>query len=535
MRKEDKTVLYVDDEEQNLEGFKFLFGRDFNIFTSLNAKDAFTILENNEIKVLISDQRMPEITGLEFLKQVKVKYPDIICIILTAYADIEALIQAVNQGGIYRYMLKPWEKSDLFIAINNALEKYNYLLVNKLLLEDIQIKNKELKQYNAELKSTVEQLKIAKEKAEESDRLKQSFLQNISHEIRTPMNGILGFADLLKSDNISKETRMSYLEIINKSGEQLMQIIEDVLDIAKIEAGQVDINKNIVNINQLLMDIYNFHLPQINNNGLAFELVNPYGNSHFFLNIDAVKLRQILDNLINNAKKFTRSGKIKLSILQESDQILLTVEDSGIGIPPEEIVAVFEPFRQIESTLKDKFSGTGLGLSITKSYVEMMGGKIWVESELERGTIFYISLPLIAIPVNEVNENVTGIISLKFDKAYNILVVEDEDVNYYYLNTILKQMNLKTLRAVNGASAIEMVNKNNEIDLVLMDIRLPDFNGYIAAKEIKEIRKNLPVIAQSAYALGSAKEKALSSGCDNFISKPLLKEDLFRLLKKYIT
>ena len=534
MKKEDKTVLYIDDEEQNLEGFRFLFARDFNIFTALNVKEANTILEKNEIKVLISDQRMPEISGLKFLEKVKVKFPDIICIILTAFADVDALIQAVNQGGIYRFILKPWDHSDLLVTINNALDKYSFVTENKALLKDIQDKNNELKKYNAQLKTTVEQLKAAKEKAEESERLKQSFLQNISHEIRTPMNGILGFADLLKSDDISNETRNSYLEIISKSGEQLLQIIENVLDIAKIEAGRVDVNKKNANINELLNDVYEFHLPQINNYGLKFELENPYRNSSFFLNIDAVKLRQILDNLINNAKKFTQTGYIKLNIQQGPNHVLITVKDTGIGISPENIVTVFEPFRQIEPTLNKKFSGTGLGLSITKSYVEMMGGKIWVESELNKGSVFYILLPLVVLTDNEIDNNLNDNSTLKFTQEYTILVVEDEDINFHYLEKILKQMNLNILRADSGASAIKLVRNNQNIDLILMDIRLPDFNGYIAAEEIKKVRKDLPIIAQSAYAFDSAKEKALLSGCSDFIPKPLLKEDLFKIMKNYL-
>lgn len=533
MDKSGNAILYVDDEQQNLDGFKFIFRKAYTIFSTTDVDEAFNIIKDNEIKVLISDQKMPVLTGIELIAKVNQSNPEIVCIILTAYADMEAVIQAVNLGGVYRYMMKPWEEADLRLSINSALERYSIKKENKALLEDIQLKNKELKRYNGELEETVEELQTAKEKAEESDRLKQAFLQNISHEIRTPMNGILGFADLLKTPQLDTETQHSYISTITSSGKQLMNIIENVLDVAKIEAGQVELNSRTFELNTFLDDIYSFHYLQIDETKVDFTLENPYREQNITVYSDNVKLRQILDNLLNNARKFTPSGFIKLKVVGEEDETLFIIEDSGIGIPQDKQTTVFEPFRQVENIETNVKSGTGLGLSITRSFVDLFGGNIWLQSEEGKGTQFYISLPLILTPANTKNMDLTIKTDLIFDSNKSILIVEDDDVSYNYLNTILLQMNLKTTRAISGKEAFDHLSTPDKFDLVLMDIKLPDYSGLEITKELRTQGSKLPIIAQTSYALSNIREEALRAGCDDFITKPILKRELFSAIKKH--
>ena len=532
MEKQDKSILYVDDEQQNLDGFKFIFRRDYSIFTSIKISEAFEIIKTNDIKVLISDQRMPEMTGLEFISNIKKTNPDIVCIILTAYADMEAVIQAVNMGTVYRYMMKPWEEADLRLSINSALERYAYKKENAKLLDDIKSKNNELKRYNNELKETIEELKAAKEKAEESDRLKQAFLQNISHEIRTPMNGILGFADLLRTPGLDDKSRISYINTISSSGQQLISIIENVLDIAKIEAGQVELIIKETDLNYLLSDIFNFHKMQVEED-VDFFLENPYQNKPFIVNTDAVKLRQILDNLLQNARKFTIKGSITLKLIKEEDEVLFIVEDTGIGIPQDKLSSIFIPFRQIENEQSTVHSGTGLGLAITRSYVELFGGNIWVQSEENAGTQFFISLPLKANEESMQHKQKTDNDLYYFDNNNSVLVVEDDDVSYNYINTILLQMNLKTTRASSGNEAIALC-RNHIFDAILMDIKLPDISGLEVTREIRNTGKTIPIIAQTSYALSNIRDEAFNAGCNDFITKPLLKKDLYNALRGQI-
>ena len=376
------------------------------------------------------------------------------------------------------------------------------------------------------------QLKTAKEKAEESDRLKSAFLANMSHEIRTPMNGIMGFSMMLADNSLPNDTRETYLKIINSSCEQLLHLVNDIIDISKIEAGQIDLSESSFDLKELFDEVFSFYSLTIQEKGIGFviELSEILSEKHVIVS-DRIKLRQLLDNLLSNAIKFTQTGKIIFRYEIAGDYFKIEIEDTGIGIQEDFQAIIFERFRQVETSYTKKYGGTGLGLAITKAYIEKMGGKIWVRSEPGKGSTFSFILPF--RPVSGIAKNIKQVQDIPYLKGeMTILVVEDEEVNWLYINEILKK-SAKILNAVTGAQAIEFVKSHPEIEIVLMDIKLPDINGLELTKIIKQINSKIIIIAQTAFALSGDREKALEAGCSDYITKPLKKDDLLKLISRY--
>jgi PAS domain S-box-containing protein len=384
-----------------------------------------------------------------------------------------------------------------------------------------------------EEKQIQEELIKAKEKAEENDRLKSAFLANISHEIRTPMNGILGFAELLKEPELSKLEHQTYIQVIEQSGQRMLSIINDIVDISKIEAGQMHINLSVSDINQLIRDLHTFFIPEAQNRGIQLTYSLGLNDNDCKIEMDHTKVSQVLSNLIKNALKFTHKGIINFGYKHKEHMLEFFIHDTGIGISPEQKEYIFERFVQGSTSLTRKYEGAGLGLSISKAYAEMLGGKIWVESELEKGTSFYFSIPYNPIytslenPKKEVSQS--GSIP-----PLSILIVEDDENNMHYLVEIFKNSKSKIIKAVNGFEAVEMVKNNPLLDIVLMDLKIPEMDGFEATKAIKKIRPDIPVIAQTAYAFSDDKEKAIESGCDEFIAKPFKPELLYSTINKLL-
>jgi PAS domain S-box-containing protein len=393
--------------------------------------------------------------------------------------------------------------------------------------------NEELKKSNEQILLINSQFKIAKEKAEESDHLKSAFLANMSHEIRTPMNGIMGFSMMLADSSLQDDTREAYIKIVNSSCDQLLHIVNDIIDISKIEAGQIDISQSSFDLRELLEEVISFYGPAAKEKGidLMIEPLPEILSDNRRIISDHTKLRQVLDNLLSNAIKFTHSGRIVFRYKLTDDSLKVDIEDTGIGIKSDLQSIIFERFRQVETSYTKKYGGTGLGLSITKAYIEKMGGKIWVHSELGKGSTFSFILPCSRdeVGVKEAKE-IRKSSQIKGDMT--ILIVEDEEINWLYLHEILKR-SVKTLNAVTGAQAIECIKKHPEIEIVLMDIKLPDINGLELTKIIKQTNNKIKVIAQTAFALAGDREKALEAGCSDYLTKPVRKEDLLSLISLY--
>lgn len=413
--------------------------------------------------------------------------------------------------------------------------------------DEIQRKNEELEKHRTNLERMIEDrtrdLIIAKHKAEEADKLKTAFLANMSHEIRTPLNAIIGFAELLVSDTSSEDSKQEIKKIIERNTSSLLSLINDIIDFSKIEAGQVEIRETSFSLNILLNELiqmYKEELRKVNsydNKSLEFYINPAYFNDNYYIVSDPYRLNQILNNLISNAIKFSSKGTIEVGyrIINNNTEIEFFVSDHGIGIDKKYFDVIFDRFRKIEDDNIKLYRGTGLGLSISKLLIELMKGRIYIESKIGTGSTFYVVLPFVkreqtvTMPVTEAKR-----ITDEDWGNKTILIVEDEESSYKILKAILKNTKAHILRASNGLEAVSMFKTNPQIDLILMDIKLPIMDGIKAAKAIKQIKKTVPIIAQTAYALQDEERKIMSSGFDAYMAKPLLTNKVLSTIKKYI-
>ncbi len=385
-----------------------------------------------------------------------------------------------------------------------------------------------------EHKKLTEELTEAKERAEESDRLKSAFLANMSHEIRTPMNGIMGFAELLKeSQNIDDKTRQEYVSLIEKSGHRMLNIINDIIDISKIESGQMKINIKNSNVNKQIEYLYKFFKPEVEAKGMQLRYKNALPDKEAEINTDSEKFYAVLANLIKNAIKYSIEGYIEFGYERKDKFLEFYVKDTGIGIPEGRQKAIFERFIQADIDNKMALHGAGLGLSISKAYVEMLGGRIRVESEEGVGSIFYFTLPCNTATKIENKKDAPAIDQHNDLEEIKILVTEDDEISIVLLNYLIKGFARDIIYAKTGYEAIEECRKNPDIDLILMDIQIPELNGFEATRKIREFNKDVVIIAQTAYGLAGDREKCIEAGCDDYIVKPVNKNKLMDLFQKY--
>ncbi len=407
---------------------------------------------------------------------------------------------------------------------------------------ELVIANKELAFQNEEKEKRAAELIVAKEHAEESDRLKSAFLANMSHEIRTPMNGILGFAGLLTTPNLTGEKQQEYIHIIEHSGKRMLNIINDIVSISKIESGILEVNISESNINEQMEYLQNFFKAETDKKGILLSFNNWLLEKDFVIKTDREKLYAILTNLIKNAIKFTNEGFIEFSCIKKGKFIEFCVKDSGVGIRQELRSLIFERFRQGSESLSRNYEGAGLGLSISKAYVELLGGKIWVESEEENlaegkvgGSAFFFTIPFLT-PKNEQSfvENHFEI-STEMSQANHlkILITEDDETMEKLIAIKIKKYAKEVFVARNGEEAVQICRENPDIDLILMDIKMPIMNGYEATKEIRKFNKKVIIVAQTAYAFLGDKEKSMQTGFNDYISKPFKKVTFSDLMEKY--
>ena len=397
------------------------------------------------------------------------------------------------------------------------------------------IANKELAFQNDEKEKRALELVIAKEKAEESDWLKTAFLANMSHEIRTPMNGILGFSELLKKPNLTGQQQQHYIRIIEKSGHRMLNTINDIISISKIESGLMELDISESNVNEQIEYIYTFFKPEVEGRGLQLFKKNGLPFDKAVLKTDREKIFAILTNLVKNAIKFTETGSIDIGYIQKGEYLEFYVKDSGIGVDDERQEAIFERFMQADISDSRAYEGAGLGLSISKAFVEMLGGELRVESKKGKGSSFYFTIPYIN-SLREKAKKETGLNPYAIGvqtKKLKLLIVEDDETSDLLLTIRLEDISREILHASNGFEAIEACRDNPDIDLILMDIKMPVMDGHQATKEIRKFNKDLIIIAQTAHAFEGDKEKAIASGCNDCLSKPVVTKELMALIESY--
>lgn len=377
------------------------------------------------------------------------------------------------------------------------------------------------------------ELMAAKLKAEESDHLKTVFLQNISHEIRTPMNGILGFIDLLDNDELIETDRKKYLDIVKKSGNRLLYTINDVIEISKIESNQIILHMSHVHLEQFMSGLLRFFDNQAADKNLTLFLDNIPSDNSILIETDKSLLEKIFINLIKNAIKFTTTGSINFGYKIKEDMLNFYVNDTGCGIPENRQSAIYDRFVQSDLDITRAHEGSGLGLAISRAYVEMMGGKIWVESEIDKGSTFYFTTPY--KPVNTA-ENKYAEKPETFDslsKPLNILVAEDDEISFLYLENLLLHKNIHIFRASDGLETLKKLDSIPDINILLLDIRMPGLSGIEVAQRVRKNNRSIPIIAQTAYAFTEERIKIQKAGFNDIISKPINKNELIKTILKH--
>ncbi|MDI9311249.1 MAG: ATP-binding protein [Limnohabitans sp.] len=385
------------------------------------------------------------------------------------------------------------------------------------------------------------QLEVEKSKAEQSDKLKTAFLTNLSHEIRTPMNAILGFSDLLDSDYLNEIEKKEYLKIIKNSGKNLVSIIDDLIEMSKIDSNLVKPKATSIYIDEFMEELYNSLKVAIpKEKKIALILVKSSLKIGKKVITDEVKLRQIITNLIINAFKFTNSGYVKLSYQWNDfeDKLEFSVEDTGIGIEKENQELIFDRFRRVDGDYSIKVGGLGLGLAITKAYVEMLNGSISLTSELGKGSKFSFSIPIVYDVSSEKEEKgekySEGVGIKKLNSIATILIAEDDNINFLLFQKLIKDYDCNVVRARDGEEAVDFAKNRNDIDIILMDIKMPRLSGFDAFIKIRSFNKNIPIIAQTAFSASEEINKIKELGFDGYITKPIDKNKLFMILNNVL-
>lgn len=395
-------------------------------------------------------------------------------------------------------------------------------------------KNEIIKKRNSQLRKINEELKAAKEKAEESDRLKSAFLANMSHEIRTPMNGILGFAELLQDPHLTDKEAQEFISLIRISGKRMLNIINDLIDISKVESGMASVSTSAVEINDQIDFLYNFFRPEAESKGLELQFHKGLMNARSRIITDKEKIIAILTNLIKNAIKFSVSGIIEFGYSLKDEHLEFFVKDQGIGIPAEKQQAVFERFVQADNSLTSNYEGAGLGLSISKAYVDMLGGNIRLSSRPGSGTSFCFTIPYTPIAAEEPIPAEQNRNARSDYGTFNVLAADDDTISLKLLEKILVPLLGKVITAVSGAQAVELCRKHHDLKIIFMDVRMSGTDGLTATSEIRKFNRDVIIIAQTANALPGDRDAALKAGCDDYVAKPLNKDKITSVLDKFI-
>lgn len=596
-------IICVDDEQTILDSLEIelqkTLGDEYLIETAAGSEEALELLEElldeqYEVPLVISDYLMPYIRGDELLKRIHTLSPKTFKIMLTGQADLEAVGNAIKYAKLYRYIAKPWQLEDLKLTVQEAIN--SYLQDKKINQQTLQLQqmNQELEQLNtsleqkvvertaalakteAELRQSEAAMQEAKEAAERANRAKSQFLANMSHELRTPLNAILGFTQLLIRDSSLTIEQRESIEIINRSGEHLLELINDVLQMSKIEVGKVTLDQQSFDLYRLLDSLEAmFQLPA-QKKGLQL-IVDYVPGLPQYVQTDENKLRQILINLLGNAIKFTASGNVTLRVARELNvedfkqlqvetlkigsstsssnlqpvTLLFAVEDTGPGIAPEDLDIIFEAFTQTATGRKSS-EGTGLGLPISQKFVQLMGGDITVSSTLGKGTIFQFGVEVSLSSVTEIPllQPTRRVIGLEPGQPnYRILVVDDAPESRLLLVKLIAALGFSVQEAVNGQEAWEQWNRFQP-HLIWMDMRMPILDGYEATQQIKAREQEREkqgkltnpsapihttvIIALTASAFEEERDLIVSVGCDDFVRKPFREEVIFEKMAQYL-
>ncbi|MFP4487696.1 MAG: response regulator [Bacteroidales bacterium] len=550
----NSKVLAIDDQEDNLVSLKAIFKRFIpacDLITAGSGKKGIEKAHKEKPDVILLDIIMPGMDGYQVCRELKADKETAIIPIMMLTAiktDTQSIVSGL-EAGADAFFSKPIDPVELSAQVNVLLRMKSTedkLRDRQQMLEDlVEERTYDLVRANTELrkeivrrKETEDKLKIALEKAQAADRVKSNFLSSISHELRTPLNAIIGFSEIIDRDT-SMDEILEFKRIINHSGNHLLYLVEGIFDLTLLESGALKIKNDDFNLDSLFEKIYHDIEQEKtkldrDNIDISYSVQPELREKPVFT--DEARIEKILTNLLTNALKFTEEGKVEYGASQEKDgsgsSLRLWVRDTGTGISKKEQEIIFDKFSQADSSLSRRYGGLGIGLTIAKKLAGLLGGKIELESEEGKGSVFTLIIPQGKkdSPVSDHDEESPGQIT----KDTTILIVEDENSSYQLLKIWLEKAGYKTKRAASGNAAITICSEEKNIDLVLMDLNLPEVNGYDASREIKKLRPRLPVIAHTAYAIPGNRQMALEAGCEDVLLKPLQKHEVMKAVELYL-
>ncbi|UBM61860.1 response regulator [Candidatus Sulfidibacterium hydrothermale] len=516
MNNKNAHILVVDDSASARSLIQaYLDGTYIKAAFAENAVQAVKKAKSNPFDLIMLDVRLPDISGIEVCKMLKsdARTKDIPVIFVTVASDKKSLVEGFRAGAV-DYITKPFEKEELLARVETHLRMKRYL----------------------------EELVVARKKAEESEKLKMAFLSNMSHEIRTPMNSIVGFAELLQDSDLTPSEREEFSAIIINSGEQLLSIIDEILEVSKEEAGELRLFEQEFSLKKLMGELRTIFANRLKNKPVQIVL-RIADEAPDRIVADKVRLKQVLDNLLSNAVKFTEEGLIELGyrlVKKEMPVLEFFVKDTGVGIPKEKQETIFERFTQVEENLTRNFTGTGLGLSIVKRLVTFMGGAVRLRSEPGKGSTFLFTLPY--KEPTEIQKDVSGEKTVKTGlfpvgawEGKTILIADDVKQIFAFFRETLKRTGVEMFYAKDGKEAMEIyTNHRNEIDMALIDVQMPEMNGLEVARAIRKNDPDIPLIAQTGLALNISRKEALDAGFNDVIYKPIKIEELSRIMRHYL-
>ena len=524
------NLLVIDDEVEITKTLFRQFRRKYNVFVANSAESALPIMEEKNIQVVLSDQRMPGMTGVDFFSKIKDRYPDALRLLITGYSDIEAVVGAINEGQVFRYVTKPWNPKELNSVIEEAFDKYELITNNRLLLKKL----KEAKQsLEKKVNERTQELERANANLTQLNIEKNKYIGMVSHDLRSPIGAALSFSDLLIEDytNFTQKEHIKFLKIINKRCSFALNLIGDFLDASKIESGILDLDFTENDYCELVQSCIsqNSIYAQKKSQQIIFNSVQP----EIKISLDRSKIEQVFNNLLMNAIKYShKNKKIWVNIHIENNNIITEVKDEGQGIPENELDSVFVAYKTTSVKPTNNEKSTGLGLTIAKKIIIAHRGEIFVKSKEGIGSTFYFTLPYKTEPKKE-NMNLKPVSLDKTIRKLKILIAEDDETSEMLIDNYIKNFGKEILKVRTGADAVDACRNNPDIDLVLMDIRMPKINGYDATKQIRKFNKEVIIIAQTAYGIKSDRGKALEAGCNDYIAKPIKKTELHVMIQKY--